>query len=204
MTGPTPGRAPGAGEHLSTRHVLHEANIAAGTSVLDCGCGAGRFVRLAADRGAKVAGIDAANALVEIAHPFCGPPRRRLRIATVAGSHIRRRRRVQHLPVCRRPRERTAREARVSRGSVWVAIPTRLADSGIPQAFASLIELFPAEAPVSLRQSGMYALSAPERLEELLEATGSEHGPTTSWSRQSPSPTSTPPCAPSSAPERPP
>ena len=65
------------------------------------------------------------------------------------------------------------REAsRVSRGPVWLAIPTRLADSGIPQAFASLIDLFPAEVPASLKNSGMYALSAPKRLEAVLEATG--------------------------------
>jgi hypothetical protein len=65
------------------------------------------------------------------------------------------------------------REAsRVSRGPVWVAIPTRLADSGIPQAFASLIDLFPAEVPASLKNSGMYALSQPERLEAMLDATG--------------------------------
>jgi cyclopropane fatty-acyl-phospholipid synthase-like methyltransferase len=30
-------------------HVMQAANIGAGTSVLDCGCGAGRFARLAAD-----------------------------------------------------------------------------------------------------------------------------------------------------------
>jgi L-asparaginase/Glu-tRNA(Gln) amidotransferase subunit D len=47
-----------------------------------------------------------------------------------------------------------------------------LADSGIPQAFASLIELFPAEVAASLKSSGMYALSAPERLEGVLEAAG--------------------------------
>ncbi len=65
------------------------------------------------------------------------------------------------------------REAsRVSRGPVWVAIPTRLAESGIPQAFASLVDLFPSEIRASLKHSGMYALSAPERLEEVLEAAG--------------------------------
>jgi len=48
-------------------HVLDRARISAGTRVLDCGCGAGRFARMAADRGADVAGIDAARALAEIA-----------------------------------------------------------------------------------------------------------------------------------------
>jgi ubiquinone/menaquinone biosynthesis C-methylase UbiE len=154
--------------------VLHEANIGPGTSVLDCGCGAGRFVRLAADQGAKVAGIDAASALVEIARKRT--PYADLRVGD-----------FESLPWPDRTFDvvvgfstfqfaddhaSALREAsRVSRGSVWVVIPTRLADSGIPQAFASLIELFPTEVPASLRQSGMYALSAPERLEGLLEAT---------------------------------
>jgi len=35
--------------------------------VLDVGCGAGRFCRIAADRGARVSGLDATPALVEIA-----------------------------------------------------------------------------------------------------------------------------------------
>jgi SAM-dependent methyltransferase len=156
-------------------HVLQEAHIGAETSVLDCGCGAGRFVRLAADQGAKVAGIDAAGALVEIARKRT--PHADLRVGD-----------FESLPWPDRTFDvvvgfstfqfaddhaSALREAsRVSRGSVWVAIPTRLADSGIPQAFASLIELFPPEVPASLRHSGMYALSAPERLEGILEATG--------------------------------
>jgi SAM-dependent methyltransferase len=49
------------------RHILDRAQIGPGTSVLDCGCGAGRFAQMAADRGASVAGIDAAGELVEIA-----------------------------------------------------------------------------------------------------------------------------------------
>ena len=48
-------------------HVLAHARIGVGTRVLDCGCGAGRFARMAADRVAGMAGIDAAPALVEIA-----------------------------------------------------------------------------------------------------------------------------------------
>lgn len=49
------------------RHVLERVPAAGGTSLLDVGCGAGRFCRMAADRGAQVAGIDATGALVEIA-----------------------------------------------------------------------------------------------------------------------------------------
>lgn len=49
------------------RHVLERVPADDGTAVLDVGCGAGRFCRMAADRGARVAGIDAAGPLVEIA-----------------------------------------------------------------------------------------------------------------------------------------
>ena len=49
------------------RHVLERVPVGSGTILLDVGCGAGRFCRVAADRGAQVAGIDAAGALVEIA-----------------------------------------------------------------------------------------------------------------------------------------
>lgn len=49
------------------RHVLERVPVAGGTKLLDVGCGAGRFCRIAADRGAQVAGIDAAGPLVEIA-----------------------------------------------------------------------------------------------------------------------------------------
>lgn len=49
------------------RFVLDRARIGPGTRVFDCGCGAGRFARMAADTGAAVAGIDAAQALLDIA-----------------------------------------------------------------------------------------------------------------------------------------
>ncbi|MDQ3758799.1 MAG: class I SAM-dependent methyltransferase, partial [Actinomycetota bacterium] len=49
------------------RHVLERVPVGPDTRVLDVGCGAGRFCRIAADRGARVAGIDATGPLVEIA-----------------------------------------------------------------------------------------------------------------------------------------
>ena len=49
------------------RQVLERLNVGAGTDLLDVGCGAGRFCRIAADRGARVSGIDATAPLVEIA-----------------------------------------------------------------------------------------------------------------------------------------
>lgn len=49
------------------RHVLERIPVGRDTAVLDVGCGAGRFCRMAADRGAKVSGLDATPALLEIA-----------------------------------------------------------------------------------------------------------------------------------------
>lgn len=49
------------------RHVLERVPVGAGIRLLDVGCGAGRFARMAADRGAHVAGLDATAALLEIA-----------------------------------------------------------------------------------------------------------------------------------------
>jgi SAM-dependent methyltransferase len=47
--------------------VADATGIAAGTRVLDLGCGSGEFCRLAAARGAHAFGIDAAQAMIEIA-----------------------------------------------------------------------------------------------------------------------------------------
>ena len=49
------------------RHVLEHVTVDRGTSLLDVGCGAGRFSRIAADRGATVSGLDATASFVEIA-----------------------------------------------------------------------------------------------------------------------------------------
>ena len=51
-------------------------------------------------------------------------------------------------------------------------VPTGLAESGIPQVFAPLMALFSPEVLPSLKRSGMFALSAPGRLEEALASAG--------------------------------
>jgi hypothetical protein len=53
-----------------------------------------------------------------------------------------------------------------------MVVPTRLADSGIPHVFAELTTLFPPDALPSLKRSGMYALSAPGKLEDVLATAG--------------------------------
>jgi ubiquinone/menaquinone biosynthesis C-methylase UbiE len=156
-------------------HVLDWAPIGPGTTVLDCGCGAGRFVALATQRGAVMAGIDASAELAEIAAKRTAQadirvgdfealpwPDNTFDVVTgfstfqFADDHV----------------AALTEARRVSRGQVWVAIPTRLADSGIPQVFAALAPLFSAEALPILKRSGMYALSAPGALEEALSRGG--------------------------------
>jgi SAM-dependent methyltransferase len=53
---------------LKYEDAIQRIGIGPGRTVVDLGCGAGTFCRLAADAGATVTGIDAAAALVEIAN----------------------------------------------------------------------------------------------------------------------------------------
>jgi len=155
--------------------VLDLARVESGTRVLDCGCGAGRFARMAADRGATVAGIDAAEGLIAIAAE-----------RTPTGDF-----RVGDLEALPWPNEsfdvvtafnafqfaddkpRALAEARrVSLGPVAVVVPTRVSESGIAFVFKPLFPLFPPEALESMKQSGMFALSEPGKLEHTLAAAG--------------------------------
>jgi SAM-dependent methyltransferase len=54
-------------QHALYEQAIRSLGIGEGTRVLDVGCGSGYCCRLAADRGARVSGIDAAEALVGIA-----------------------------------------------------------------------------------------------------------------------------------------
>jgi ubiquinone/menaquinone biosynthesis C-methylase UbiE len=49
------------------RRILELVPVGEGTRVLDVGCGAGRFCRIARDRGARVAGLDATKEFIDIA-----------------------------------------------------------------------------------------------------------------------------------------
>ena len=46
---------------------IRQAGITSGQRVLDIGCGSGVFLRLVAERGARVSGLDASEALIELA-----------------------------------------------------------------------------------------------------------------------------------------
>jgi SAM-dependent methyltransferase len=154
-------------------YVLDRAPIGSDTHLLDCGCGAGRFARMAADRGASVAGIDAAKELVAIATRRS--PEGDFRVGD-----------VESLPwpdasfdwvtgfnsfQFADDKARALDEARrVSRGPVAIATPSRASESGLTSVFKPLFPLFPSEALEAMQQSGIFALSGPGRLEEVLAA----------------------------------
>jgi len=168
---------PGGWGGLVYEHVLERTAIGPARSVLDCGCGAGRFLELASARGAKVAGIDAAGAMVEIAAGRA--PEADLRVGD-----------LEDLPwgdgsfdvvtgfssfQFAEDKARALGEARrVARRQVVVVIPTRVVEAGITQVFQPLFALFPAEALEVMKQSGMFALSGAGRLEDVLAAAGLE------------------------------
>jgi SAM-dependent methyltransferase len=153
--------------------VLDRAKIGTDTRLLDCGCGAGRFARMAANRGANVAGIDAAKELVAIATRRI--PEGDFRVGDIESlpwpdasfdwvtgfnSFQFADDKVQALTEARR----------VSRGPVAVVTPSRASESGITSVFKPLFPLFPPEALESMKQSGIFALSVPGTLEEVLDA----------------------------------
>ena len=154
-------------------HVLDRTDVDSGTRVLDCGCGAGRFLRMAADRGARVAGIDASAELIAIAAERTPDGDFR------AGD-------IEVLPWENRSFDvvsgfsafqfaddtvRALREARrVSSGLVVVVIPTRVPESGITSVFKPLFPLFAHDALESMKHSGMFALSEPGKLEDVVGA----------------------------------
>ena len=156
-------------------HVLERAGIGTGTRVLDCGCGAGRFAGMAADRGAEVTGIDAASALIGIASERV--PAAEFRVGD-----------IEALPwhddvfdvvtgfssfQFADDKVRALREAgRVSRSLVAVVVPTRAAESGIAAVFKPVFPLFGEEALGSLKESGIFALSEPGKLDETVAAAG--------------------------------
>jgi SAM-dependent methyltransferase len=154
-------------------YVLDQARIGTNTRLLDCGCGAGRFTRMAANRGASVAGIDASKELVAVA--TLRTPEGDFRVGD-----------IESLPwpagtfawvtgfnsfQFADDKVRALTEARrVSRGPVAVVTPSRASESGIASVFKPLFSLFPPEALVRMRHSGIFALSAPSQLEEVLAA----------------------------------
>lgn len=156
-------------------HVLARAEIGPDSRVLDCGCGAGRFARMVADRGASVAGIDAAEQLIEIAAERV--PEGDFRVGDIEslpwedGSFDL----VVGLSAFQFADDKVralSEAARVSRGVVAIVIPVRVPESGIASVFKPVFPLFADDALECLKKSGMFALSEPGTLEETLAAAG--------------------------------
>jgi ubiquinone/menaquinone biosynthesis C-methylase UbiE len=129
--------------------VLERAEIGSGSRVLDCGCGAGRFARMAADRGASVAGIDAAAELIEVAAKRV--PEGDFRAGDIEALSWE----DNSLDLVTEfsasqfadDKVRAVREARrVSRASVAAVIPTRVPESGIAAIFKPVFPLFAEDA----------------------------------------------------------
>lgn len=158
-------------------YVLDRAQVSDGSEVLDCGSGAGRFARMAADLGARVSGIDASAELVDIAAERT--PKGDFRVGDletlpwgdesfdlVTGFSV--------FQFADDKVQALSEAGRVSRGPVAVVVPTRISESGLAEAFKPLFPLFPPEGLARLKQSGIFALSEPGRLEEVLAAAGME------------------------------
>jgi SAM-dependent methyltransferase len=155
--------------------VLERAEIVSGSRVLDCGCGAGRFARMATDRGASVTGIDASEELIAIAAErvpegefWVGDietlPWKDDSFDVVTGFSA-----FQFAD----DKVRALREARrISRGPVVVVIPTRVPESGITSVFKPVFPLFAPEALETMKAGGMFALSEPGKLEDVLATAG--------------------------------
>jgi SAM-dependent methyltransferase len=154
--------------------VLEEAGIGPGTRVLDVGCGAGRFARMAADTGAEVAGLDAAEGLVEIAAEQV--PEGDFRVGD-----------LEDLPWSddtfavvtafnafqfARDKGRAVQEAaRVATSAIAIAVPADVETSGIAQVYTPLFPFFPQQALADLKQTGIFALSAIGMLDSVLKET---------------------------------
>jgi hypothetical protein len=130
---------------------------------------------MAADRGATVAGIDAAEQLIRIAAERT--PGGDFRAGDLESLPWR----ADSFDVATGfsafqfadDKIRALTEAkRVSRDLVAVVIPARVAESGVAAVFKPLFPLFPPEALQSIKSSGMFALSEPGKLDELLAAVG--------------------------------
>lgn len=61
---------------------------------------------------------------------------------------------------------------RVSRGLVAAVVPSRVPEAGITVVFQAVVSLFPPDVLEAMKHSGMFALSAPGKLDEVMAAAG--------------------------------
>ena len=148
--------------------------IGQGTEVLDVGCGAGGFCRLAAGTGAHVTGIDAAAGMIEIARERV--PHGRFDVGDieflpyvdgsfdlVTGFHS--------FPFASDPLAALREAARVTKpgGSLFIVIFGREERNEFAAVFTALRSLLPAGPPGA---PGPTALSAPGVIDDLLARAG--------------------------------
>lgn len=156
-------------------HVLAVADVGQGTKVLDCGCGAGRFAVMASGRGADVAGLDAAEEMIAIASQRAPGGDFRVGdlealpwddeefdLVTGFSSFQFANNKVQALTEARR----------TSRSMVAAVIPLLGDDAGVAAVFRPVFPLFPEDGLAKLQNSGIFALSKPGQLDEVLNEAG--------------------------------
>jgi SAM-dependent methyltransferase len=153
---------------------IRRTRIGAGTEVLDLGCGAGRFCRLAARTGASVSGIDAAAGMVEIArervpdgHFEVGDiqflPYEDRSFDVVTGFHS--------LPFAADPLAALREAARVAKpaGSLFIVVFGREERNELAAVLGAIRSLLPAARSGA---PGPTALSGPGVLDDLLASIG--------------------------------
>lgn len=159
------------------RAVLDRTEIGEGVSVLDVGCGSGIFCAMAAKRGARVSGIDAAQPLLAIARErvidgdFRTGEMERLPYANrtfdvVAG--------FSSFQFAANPVNALREASRVSRtGAVVIAVFGKREESEAAAYIAALGSLLPPPPPGA---PGPYALSADGALEAIATEAGMTPG----------------------------
>lgn len=130
---------------------------------------------MAVDRGATVAGIDAAAALIEIAAERT--PEGDFRVGDLEAlpwpdASFEVTTGFNSFQFADDKKRALAEARRVSQGTVVVVIPSRPSESGIAHVFGPLAPLFAPEALATLKRSGIWSLSEPGTIEGLLAAAG--------------------------------
>ncbi|HEX6235706.1 MAG TPA: class I SAM-dependent methyltransferase [Acidimicrobiales bacterium] len=157
------------------QHVLSVADVGQGTKVLDCGCGAGRFALMASERGAEVAGLDAAEEMIAIASQRV--PGGDFRVGDlealpwdddefdlVTG--------FSSFQFANNKVQAVAEAGRTSRSTVAAVIPVLGDYAGVADVFRPVFPLFPEDGLATLQDSGIFALSKPGHLDKVLDAAG--------------------------------
>jgi SAM-dependent methyltransferase len=153
---------------------IRRIGIGPGRTVLDLGCGAGTFCRLAADAGASVTGIDAAAALVEIARERV--PEGRFDVGDIqslpyedgAFERVTAFNSLQFVP---EPPVALAELRRVTKpgAQIYILVWGRQEHTDLVAVMKALHPLAPPRPPGS---PGAFALSAPGMLEDLVTGSG--------------------------------